>query len=118
MPGWDTEDRHQALPPEPAAPDDGPSPREVHDARHRAALAYFETVPPYCIRAEPDGTLSLRRKRFDFRGLADPLLATRWTVLSRHADLEAAERRLRHVCGPRLFYDEDGRLARPPMERD
>ena len=118
MPDWDAECRHDASPPPEPTADDTSSPGEVHAARHRAALAWFEAVPPYCIRAEPDGSHSLRRKRFEFRGQPDPRLATRWTVLSRHPDLEAAERRLRHVCGPRLYYDERGRLTQPPPERD
>ena len=117
MPGWDSEHQHRAPPPDPAGPAEEPGPGEVHEARRRAALAWFEAVPPYCIGAEPDGSHSLRRKRFEFRGEADPRLATRWTLLSRHPDLEEAERRLRHVCGPRLYYDERGRPARPP-ERD
>lgn len=95
-----------------------PSPREVHDRRHRAALDYFALVPPYCIRPEPDGTLSLCRKRFHFTGAPDPAAATRWTVLSRHAELEEAERRLRHVCGPKLYYDARGRLTGAPPAPD
>lgn len=116
MAGWTEEERGGELPPVPEAEEVGP--RELYERRHRAALRYFEAVPPYCIRPEADGMLSLCRKRFHFTALPDPVTATRWTVISRHAELEEAERRLRLLCGPKLYYDERGRITGAPPGRE
>jgi len=71
-------------------------------------------APPYCIRFEDDGRVSLRRKRYEFWGKSDPAAATHWVVISYHPDLEEAERRLRHITSPTIYYDSRGRLARSP----
>jgi hypothetical protein len=90
------------------------SPREVFEREYRAARDYFEIVPPFCIRAEEDGSYTLHRKSFQFAAYGGAAAATCWELVSRHPDLEEAERRLRHVCGPKLYYDSRGRITGAP----
>ena len=90
-------------------------------AEQRARLAarrHFRAAPPYCIRFEADGRVSLRRKRYSYWGEADPAAATRWEPISYHADLEAAEQRLRHITSPTSYYDAHGRLVAAPRHRE
>jgi hypothetical protein len=62
--------------------------------RHRlTARGYNQAAPPYRIQAEDDGTLTLRIKAYRYREQRVPEAATRWEVISRHADLEEAARR-------------------------
>lgn len=88
----------------------------------RDARRFFEQAPLYLAQPEDDGTTTLRRKQYDYRPDRPPAAATRWRVLSTHRSLEEAERRLRHIASPPIFYDERGRLAPapppPPPERD
>lgn len=90
------------------------SPRDIFEREYRAALGYFEIVPPFCIRAEDDGSYTLLRKSFHFTAHGGAAAATCWMLVSRHPDLEEAERRLRHVCGPKLYYDGRGRITGAP----
>jgi hypothetical protein len=83
------------------------------------AQRLFEAAPRYRIQFETDGTVSLREKAFAPSLSAPPAAATIWRILSGHPTLEEAERRLRHVTSPPVYYDERGQLARPPAtERD
>ena len=89
--------------------------RALEQERHRlAARRFFDAAPLYRVEFEGDGTVSLRKKSYDYWPARPPSAATRWRVLSTHRDLEDAERRLRHVTSPHVYYDERGRLARAP----
>ncbi|RAI60655.1 hypothetical protein [Roseicella frigidaeris] len=103
----------------PAQPEPYVSPGEVFAREYRAARDYFEIVPPFCIQAEEDGSYTLHRKAFQFTAHGGAAAATLWVPVSRHPDLEEAERRLRHVCGPKLYYDGKGRITgAPPSFQD
>ena len=101
-------------------PGDGYGPEEqlrraLEQERHRlSARRLFDAAPLYRVQFEEDGTVSLRKKSYDYWPVRPPAAATRWRVLSTHRDLEDAERRLRHVTSPPVFYDERGRLAGAP----
>jgi hypothetical protein len=87
----------------------------VRQERHRtAARRLFDAAPLYRVEFEEDGTVSLRRKGYEYWPERPPAAATRWGVVSRHPDLEQAERRLRHLSSPHIYYDEQGQLARAP----
>lgn len=89
--------------------------RALDQERHRlAARRFFEAAPLYRVQFEEDGTVTLRKKGFEYWPARPPAAATRWRVLSTHRDLEDAERRLRHVTSPPVHYDERGCLARAP----
>jgi hypothetical protein len=92
--------------------------RALEGERHRAAARrFFETAPLYRVDFEEDGTVSLRKKSYAYWPNRPPADATRWRILSTHPDLEQAERRLRHITSPQVYYDERGRLAQaPPTE--
>ena len=100
----------------------GADPEEDGDREERERLAaarrYFRAAPPYRIQFEEDGRVSLCRKRYSYWGDDDPAAATRWEVLSCHADREEAERRLRHITEPVTYYDERGRLVAGPAARE
>src|SRR3712207_2976666 len=81
-----------------------------------AAKAYYRLAPPYCVRFEKDGRVSLRQKRYEFWEKPDPAAATHWDVISYHPDLEDAERRLRHITSQPVYYDRHGRVTHPPDE--
>ena len=80
----------------------------------REARRFFEEAPLYRVEFEDDGTVSLRRKGYEYWPARPPAAATLWRVLSTHRDLEDAERRLRHIASPPVHYDERGRLAQAP----
>ncbi|GAA0579864.1 hypothetical protein GCM10009416_17850 [Craurococcus roseus] len=89
--------------------------RAVEQERHRAAARrFFDAAPLYRVDFEEDGTVSLRKKSYEFWPDRPPAACTRWRVLSTHPDLEGAERRLRHIASPPVYYDERGRLAPAP----
>ena len=89
--------------------------RALDQERHRlAARRFFDAAPLYRVQFDEDGTVSLRRKFYEYWPARPPSAATRWRVLSTHRDLEDAERRLRHITSPPVHYDERGRLARAP----
>ena len=89
--------------------------RAVEQERHRlAARRFFEAAPFYRVQFEPNGTVSLRRKDYNYWPNRPPAAATRWRVISTHRDLDEAERRLRFITSPHVYYDEDGRLAQAP----
>lgn len=100
-----------------ADPDEEEGDREERE-RLAAARRYFRAAPPYRIQFEEDGRVSLCRKRYSYWGDDDPAAATRWEVLSCHADREEAERRLRHITEPVTYYDERGRLVPGPAPRE
>ena len=89
--------------------------RAAQQERHRFdARRFFDAAPPYRVRFEEDGTVSLCAKRYEYWPNRAPSAATRWRTISNHPDLEQAERRLRHVTSPPVYYDERGRLAQTP----
>jgi hypothetical protein len=89
--------------------------RAIEQERHRAeARRFFEAAPLYRVQFEENGTVSLCRKDYTYWPNRPPAASTRWCVLSNHPDLEHAERRLRHVTSPHVYYDERGRLAKAP----
>jgi hypothetical protein len=108
------------------AGDRSPEPCEAErgdpeDAERRARLAarrHFRAAASYRIRFEENGRVSLSRKHYSYWGDPDPAAATRWTVLSLHADWEEAERRLRHITSSVAYYDAQGRLATAPRAPD
>jgi hypothetical protein len=83
-------------------------------ARRLAARRFYREAPPYCIRFEDNGTVTLRRKRYEYWDKQEPEEATTWPVLSTHDDLEEAERRLRLICSASIYYDAEGRPTKPP----
>lgn len=47
----------------------------------------------------------------------EPEEATTWRPISRHKDLEEAERRLRLILGAPIYYDTEGRVVNNPPRR-
>jgi hypothetical protein len=90
-------------------------PEQGIEAHRLAARRFYRTAPPYCVRFEDDGTVTLRRKTYEYWEDRKPEEATNWIVISTHADLDEAERRLRLICSAGLYYDADGRLAKSPL---
>ncbi len=105
---WDEEKFvRPAVPKTPArreAPDDD---RE----RRHAARRFFRAAPPYCIEFDADGTAMLCQKFYEYWPDREPEQATTWRLVSRHQDLEDAERRLRLICGGPIYYDAEGRVV-------
>ncbi len=90
--------------------------RAAQQERHRLeARGLFEAAPAYRIQFELNGTVSLCSKRYEYWPNRPPADATLWRAISNHPDLEQAERRLRHITSPHIYYDERGRLARAPL---
>jgi hypothetical protein len=84
-------------------------------ADHRlAARRFYRAAPPYCIQFETDGTVTLRQKSYEYWEQLEPEDATSWVMLSRHDSLEEAERRLRLICGPAIYYDAEGNPTQAP----
>jgi hypothetical protein len=110
--------------PEPERDEDGPEDgygadeqlrRALEQERHRTdARRFFEAAPLYRVQFEQDGTVSLCRKDYRYWPNRPPTAATEWRAISNHEDLEQAERRLRHITSPHVYYDERGRLAPAP----
>lgn len=89
--------------------------RALEQERHqREARRFFEDAPLYRTQNEDNGTVSLCRKTYAYWPNRAPAAATVWRPISNHPDLEGAERRLRHVTSPHVYYDGQGRLARAP----
>ncbi len=84
-------------------------------SRRLAARRFYREAPPYCIRFEDDGTVSLRRKRYEYWDEQDPEHATTWIPISTHENLEEAERRLRLICSAAIYYDDEGKPVQPPQ---
>src|SRR4051794_26218717 len=84
------------------------------DWEHRlAARRFYRAAPPYCIQPEDNGTVTLRRKEYEYFPEQQPEDATTWRVISTHEDMDEAERRLRHMLGSPVYYDAEGRPVRP-----
>ncbi|MDN3568725.1 hypothetical protein ACFQY5_35920 [Paeniroseomonas aquatica] len=83
-------------------------------AHRLEARRFYRAAPPYRIQFEINGTVSLCQKHYQYWEHLFPEGATEWLPISQHADLEEAERRLRHICGPMIYYDEEGRMTRAP----
>jgi len=95
--------------------DVAPRPPVNDETAHRlAARRLYRAAPPYCVRFEDNGTVTLRQKTYEYWDDREPEEATTWIMISTHGDLEEAERRLRVICGPLLYYDADGRPTKPP----
>jgi hypothetical protein len=85
-------------------------------ARRVAARRFYRAAPPYLIEFEDSGLVALKRKTYEYWDTGDPEDATTWVTISTHDDLEDAERRLRHICGPAIFYDAEGKPTKPPRK--
>jgi hypothetical protein len=81
-------------------------------ARRHEARDYYLSAPPYCIQFASDGTAQLCQKEYEFWPDRSPEEATTWRVLSSHANLEEAERRLKFIVGGPVYYDAEGRVVR------
>jgi hypothetical protein len=103
--------------PEPVGGSNGDALRDWYRRRDDARRHYTQ-MPPYRIRPEEDGRYALSVKRYEFWDDGSAQAATRWRELSRHEGLEDAERRLRHVTSPTLYYDERGRIVLVPPEAE
>lgn len=85
------------------------------DLAHRlTARRFYREAPPYCIRFEDNGAVTLRQKVYEYWENREPEEATTWTILSTHNDLDEAERRLRLICTGSIYYDAEGRQVKPP----
>ena len=93
-----------------------PAPEPGIDAHRLEARRFYRAAPPYCIRFEDNGTVTLRRKDYDYYEDRDPELATIWKIISTHAELDGAERRLRMICSSSLYYDAEGKPAKSPRK--
>jgi hypothetical protein len=96
-----------------------PEPRPTVDddtGRRIAARRFYRAAPPYLIEFEDNGTVALKRKTYEYWDTHDPEDATTWITISTHDDLEEAERRLRLICGPSIYYDADGKPMKAPRK--
>lgn len=85
------------------------------DREHRlAARRFYRAAPPYCVQFEVDGTVTLRQKAYEYWPELEPEDATSWQVISTHEDMDEAERRLRLILGPPVYYDAEGKPTKPP----
>ena len=111
---WDADKFIPAAVPETA--DKPPTPDDDRERRH-AARRFFREAPPYCIEFDADGTVLLCQKFYEYWPALEPEEATTWRVISRHQNLEEAERRLRLICGGPVYYDAEGRVVSKPPRR-
>ena len=102
----------------PKKPEPQKDARALDRERRHAARRYFLAAPPYRIEFADDGSALLCEKRYEYWPHLTPQQATTWRTISRHRDLEDAERHLRHIVGGPIYYDETGRVVRdrPPVE--
>jgi hypothetical protein len=83
-----------------------PSPiswRSIASAAHEARR-FFRAAPPSCIEFDADGMAMLCEKFYEYWPNRGPEEATTWRVISRHQNLEEAERRMRLIIGGPLTY--------------
>jgi PAS domain-containing protein len=85
--------------------------------RRHAARRFFRAAPPYCIEFDADGMAMLCEKLYEYWPNLEPEEATTGRVISRHADLEEAERRMRLIIGGPVYYDADGRVVNKAPRR-
>jgi hypothetical protein len=83
---------------------------EDRERRHEARR-FFRAAPPYCIEFDADGTAMLCQKVYEYWPNQEPEEATAWRVISRHQNLEEAERRMRLIIGGPVYYDAEGRVV-------
>jgi hypothetical protein len=79
--------------------------------RRHEARCFFRAAPPYCIEFDADGTAMLCQKVYEYWPNQEPEEATTWRVISRHQNLEEAERRMRLIIGGPVYYDAEGRVV-------
>jgi hypothetical protein len=104
----------------PAVPEKAARPDELHHDRERrhAARRFFRAAPPYCIEFDAEGAAVLCERFYEYWPDREPEEATTWRPISRHKDLEEAERRLRLILGAPIYYDTEGRVvSNPPRQR-
>jgi hypothetical protein len=53
----------------------------------------------------------LCQKVYEYWPNQEPEEATTWRVISRHQNLEEAERRMRLIIGGPIYYDAEGRVV-------
>lgn len=89
--------------------------RALEQERHRRdARRFFEEAPLFRVQFEENGTVTLCKKEYKYWPGRPCAASTAWRPVSSHPDLEGAERRLRHITAPHVYYDERGRLAQAP----
>ena len=79
--------------------------------RRHAARRFFREAPPYCIEFDTDGTAMLCEKLYEYWPNLEPEEATMWRLISRHQNLEEAERGMRLIIGGPVYYDAEGRVV-------
>jgi hypothetical protein len=57
----------------------------------------------------------LSEKYYEYWSGMEPEDATTWRPISRHQNLEEAEKRLRLILGTPIYYDEEGRVVSKPL---
>ena len=78
--------------------------RHLRAARRRSSSERRSTASG----GEEDGTVSLCKKGYSYWPNRPPTAATRWCILSKHPDWEAAERRLRRITSPPVVLRRTG----------
>ena len=102
------------------APETATNPDKQLDAdreRRHTARRFFRAAPPYSIVFDAEGTALLCQKAYEYWPDLEPEDATTWRVISRHQNLEEAERRLRFICGGPVYYDSEGRVISKAPQR-
>jgi hypothetical protein len=79
--------------------------------RRHEARRFFRAAPPYCIEFVAERTAMLCQKVYEYWPNQEPEEATTWRVISRHQNLEEAERRLRIICGGPVYFDAQGHVV-------
>jgi hypothetical protein len=80
--------------------------------RHHEAWRFFRAAPPYCIEFDDEEAAMLCQKVYEYWPNQEPEEAT-WRVISRHQNLEEAERRMRLIIGG-PFMPRAAWSAKPP----
>ena len=110
---WDETDFIPAKAIAPPEPDGSTRDRE----RRHAARRIFRAAPPFRVEFSLEGKVLLCEKSYEYWPNLEPEEATTWRTISRHDNLEEAERRLRLICGSPIYYDDEGRVVTNPPKR-
>ena len=97
----------------PAVPEKAARPDELQDDRERrhATRRFFRAHHPTASSSMPMGLPCWREVLRILARPREPEEATIWRPISRHRDLEDAERRLRLILGAPIYYDAEGRVV-------
>jgi hypothetical protein len=104
---WEADRFHPATAQQAAARDTLADERE----RRHEARRFFRAAPPYCIELDAEGMAMLCEKVYEYWPEREPEDATTWRPISRHQNLEEAERRMRLIIGGPVYYDAEGRVV-------